>query len=118
MKQKGQKKKWFARLKVQYDKILEDGIPVERPLYWILDLMEYADENYYCVYTFADFFEETLEHLADSRYLALWKIYDHMLHDPEMEAAGDVVFVPDGPEYDHIGLHYFGTQPRRRLKKT
>ncbi len=109
---------WFARLKVQYDKILEDGIPVERPLYWILDLMEYADENYYCVYTFADFFEETLEHLADSRYLALWKIYDHMLHDPEMEAAGDVVFVPDGPEYDHIGLHYFGTQPRRRLKKT
>ena len=66
----------------------------------------------------ADFFEETLEHLADSRYLALWKIYDHMLHDPEMEAAGDVVFVPDGPEYDHIGLHYFGTQPRRRLKKT
>lgn len=111
-------KQWFACLKEQYDIILEDGFAVEKPLYWILDLMEYADENYYCVYTFTDFFEETLEHLADRRYLALWKIYDRMLHDPEMEKAGDVIFVPDGPEYDHIGLHYFGTQPRRRLKKT
>lgn len=38
-----------------------------------------------------------------------------MLHDPEMEEAGSVVFVPDGEEYEHIGLHYWGEPPRRRL---
>lgn len=39
-----------------------------------------------------------------------------MLHDSEMEKAGSVVFAPEGPEYEHVGLHYFGTPPRRRLK--
>lgn len=39
------------------------------------------------------------------------------MHAPEMEKAGSVVFVPEGPEYEHVGLHYYGTQPRRRLKR-
>lgn len=39
-----------------------------------------------------------------------------MLHDPEMEEAGNIIFVPDGPEYENAGVHYFSTQPRRRLK--
>ena len=89
---------------------------VDNPMYWILDLMQYADENYYRVYTFSDFFQESIEHLQDRRFLALWKIYDDMLHDPVMEEAGSVIFVPEGPEYEHAGLSYFGTPPRRRLK--
>ncbi len=79
--------------------------------------MEYADENYYRVYTFSDFFQETMENLSDRRFWALWKMYDEMLHDPEMEKAGSVIFVPEGPEYENVGLHYYGTQPRRRLKR-
>lgn len=39
-----------------------------------------------------------------------------MLHDPVMEEAGNVVFVLEGPEYEHVGLYYFGIPPRRRLK--
>ena len=50
------------------------------------------------------------------RFLALWKIYDKMLHDDEMEEAENVIFVPDGPVYENIGIDYSGTQPRRRLK--
>lgn len=92
-------KAWFADLKSRFEKIVE-----------------YADENYYRVYTFSDFFQETVENLNDNRFLALWRIYDEMLHDPELEDAGSVIFVPEGPEYEHIGLHYFGTPPRRRLK--
>ena len=43
-------------------------------------------------------------------FLTLWKIYDEMLHDSVMEEAGNVVFVPEGPEYEHVGLYYFGTR--------
>ncbi|MDE7211027.1 MAG: hypothetical protein K2O03_06235, partial [Lachnospiraceae bacterium] len=109
-------KGWFTDLRIRFEKLLELEHTVDSPLEWILDLMEYADENYYRVYTFSGFFKETIEHLKDKRFLALWKIYDEMLHNPEMEEAGSVVFVPEGPEYEHVGLHYFGTPPRRRLK--
>lgn len=110
-------KDWFADLKGHFEKIMETEDVVNNSLHWILDLMEYADENYYRVYTFSDFFQETMENLNDRRFWALWKMYDEMLHDPEMEKAGSVIFVPEGPEYEHVGLHYYGTQPRRRLKR-
>ena len=109
-------KTWFDDLKSRFDMFMESDYVVENPLYWILGLMEYADENYYRIYSFSDFFKETMEHLNDKRFWTLWKIYDEMLHDPVMEEAGNVVFVPEGPEYEHVGLHYFGTPPRRRLK--
>ncbi|MCM1538265.1 MAG: hypothetical protein NC254_07705 [bacterium] len=107
---------WFADLEKQYEAIMEQELTVSNPLYWILDLMEYADANYYCIYAFSDFFEETMEHLNDRRFLALWKIYDDMLHDPKFEKAGSVIFVPDGPEYANIGIYDPDAPSRRRLK--
>ena len=109
-------KEWFVDLRKQFEDILREEFMPQNPLLWILDLMKYADENYYRVYTFSDYFEETILYLSDKRFLALWKIYEKMLHDHEMEEAGNVIFVPDGPEYEKIGIHYWGTQPRRRLK--
>ncbi len=79
---------WFADLRGRYDHMMEAEPSVGEPLKWILEIMAYADKNYYLLFTFADFFEETLEHLTDRRYLALWSIYDAMIHDPEMEEAG------------------------------
>ena len=38
-----------------------------------------------------------------------------MLRDPELKKAGDVIFVPEGPEYEKVGLHYWGNPPKRRL---
>lgn len=98
------------------DMLMESGYVIENPLYWILELMEYADENYYRIYTFSDFFKETMEYLNDGRFLTLWKLYDEMLHDPVVEEAGNVVFVSEEPEYELVGLYYFGTPPRCRLK--
>lgn len=109
-------KNWFDELRSRFDMLMDSGYVIENPLYWILELMEYADENYYRIYTFSEFFSETMEHLNDRRFWALWKIYDEMLHNPVMEEAGSVIFVPEGPEYEHVGLHYLGTPPRRRLK--
>lgn len=61
-------KTWFDDLKSRFDMLMESGYVVENPLYWILELMEYADENYYRIYTFSDFFKETMEHLNDERF--------------------------------------------------
>ncbi len=108
---------WLDRLKRRFSEILEDGFSEENPLQWITGLIKYADENYYRIYTFDDFLEETKRNLDDARFLALWKLYDELLHDPEMEEAGNAVFVPDGPEYARTGLYYLGTPPRRRLTK-
>ena len=106
---------WFQGLKKQFDNLIKEEVQVDNPLRWIVDLMVYADEEYYRVYTFSDFFEETLENLTDKKYIVLWKIYENMLHDPELEEVGSIIFVPEGIEHEHEGLHYLGEQPRRRL---
>ena len=108
-------REWFDALKKRYEEIFEMELLIENPLKYILTLMEEAEENYYRIYTFSEFFEETLENLKDKRYLVLWKLYEEMLHDPELKKAGDVIFVPEGPEYEHKGLHYLGKTPKRRL---
>ena len=59
---------WFDDLKSRFDMFMESGDRVENSLYWILELMEYADENYYRVYTFSNFFNETMDHLNDRRF--------------------------------------------------
>ena len=78
-------------------------------------MLEEANENYYQIYAFSDFFEETLENICDKRYQTLWKIFDNMVHDPEMKKAGNVIFLPDEPEHENEDLHYMGVQPKRRL---
>ena len=106
---------WFRDLKRKYELIMSDDIETRNLLQYMLDLMIEADENYYNVFAFADFFEESLENLSDKRYQTLWRLYDMLIHDPELMAAGDVIFVPDGPEHEHEGIHYWGEQPKRRL---
>ena len=107
--------KWFDSLKKQYDEIAKSEFYIKHPLKYIINLLDEAYEEYYQICTFAEFFEETIEHLNDARYLSLWKLFDQMVHDPELKKAGDVIFVPDGPEHENEGLHYWGEQPKRRL---
>lgn len=108
-------KLWFQMLRTQFDLFMEGEMQVEKPLKYILELMEYADENYYRIYTITEFFEESMDNIHDKRYLVLWKLYENMLYDSELEEAGSVIFVPEGPEYEHVGLHYWGEEPKRRL---
>lgn len=106
---------WFKYLRKEFDTIMHEENVIEHPLRYILELMEEADENYYNVFTFADFFEECLENLGDKRYQVLWRLYDMLIHDPELKAAGDVIFVPEGPGHENEGIHYWGDEPKRRL---
>lgn len=107
--------KWFYDLKNRYDEIVNMENVMENPLKYIINLMQEVNENYYRIFTFSDFFEETLENLTDIRYQSLWKLYEEMIYDPELKKAGDIIFVPDGPEHENEGLYYLGEQPKRRL---
>ncbi len=102
-------------LKCEFNRILSRDFLIERPVEYVMNLLEYADENYYHIYAFSEFMRETLENIGDKKYLVLWKIFDEMLYNPEMQKAGSVIFVPDEPGYEKQGLHYLGKQPKRRL---
>ena len=106
---------WFEHLKAEYNLLLSDDIIIKHPLPYILELMEEAAEDFGRVFTLGEFFEETLENMNDKKYQTLWRLYDNMIHDPELRAAADVIFVPEGPGHEKEGLHYWGKEPKRRL---
>lgn len=107
---------WFHSLKRESDIMMENDNPVENLLNYMTELLVEADENYYNIFAFSDFVEESLNNSNDMRYQVLWRLFDKMIHDPELMKAGDVIFVPEGPEHESEGLHYWGEQPKRRLK--
>lgn len=107
--------KWFEDLKRKYNQLVMDDVIIKKPLPYILGLMEEANDDFYNIYTFADFFEETLEHMSDKKYQTLWRLYDNLIHNQELRKAADVIFVPEGPGHEHEGLFYIGEQPKRRL---
>ena len=106
---------WFKDLKKLYDNLLDEEFNISNMLLYVTNLLNDANENYYNIYAFSDFWEETLEHLQDKKYQVLWKIFDSMIKDPEMKKAGEVIFVPEGPGHEKEGLHYIGEEPKRRL---
>ena len=83
---------WFNELKVRFDQWMETDFTVERPLSFFLNVMAEADSSYYRIYTFSQFFEESLEHMRDKSYLALWKLYEELISDPELKAAATVIY--------------------------
>lgn len=59
-----------------------------------------------------------MQRLQDKKYLSLWKVFESMVYDPKMKEAGEVIFVPEGPEYENKGIHYWEETSKRRLKRT
>lgn len=111
-----QVKSWFAELKSQYESAIEEEYLVENPLKYIVDLLKYADDNYYQIYVFKNFFEESLSNIHDKRYMTLWKMFEFMLYDPMMKQEVEVIFVPEGPGHEREGIHYWEKTTKRRLK--
>lgn len=109
---------WFVELKTQYESIMEEDFLAENPLKYIVDLLKYADDNYYQIYVFKNFFEETLSHINEKRYIALWKLFESMLYDPKMKQEVEVIFVPVGPEHEYEGIHDLEKTTKRRLKNS
>ena len=78
---------WFLELKTEFDGMMKEDSVVEKPLKYMVDLLEEAEENFYRIFVGADYFQECL----------------------------DVIFVPEGPEHEKEGVHYWGEEQGRRL---
>ncbi|MBR3356348.1 MAG: hypothetical protein IKG46_00660 [Solobacterium sp.] len=62
----------------------------------IADIMEYAENHYYRIYTFSGFLYHTVSHLHDPDVQILWKLYRRLLHQPDLLKSASVLFDDDG----------------------
>lgn len=88
----GENQKWFGDLKKQFDFHMEENKPIKNVINYIMDDLYFVDYNYQHIYVFADFLEETLDHIQDLRYQALWRIFHDMVHASDMLQMGESVF--------------------------
>lgn len=103
---------WFQELKTIYDKYIQETVKVEHPIMWIIDLLDYAENNYCQIYAFTDCLKETFENINDQKYLVLWKIFEDMIYDKTMYQNGSVIFRSEENEYSKWDGLY-----RRRLNE-
>lgn len=54
-------KDWFLQLKEMYNHYMQNSIDIENPLSWIMDMLVYAENNYYQIYVFSDFLKKVLK---------------------------------------------------------
>ncbi|MBO5176688.1 MAG: hypothetical protein J6C07_04745 [Lachnospiraceae bacterium] len=106
---------WFYELKIEFDNMVEEECIIKNPLRYMVELLEEAEENFYRVFAISNYFEECMENLNDVRYQTLWRLFDKLIHSQELREAADVIFVPEGPEHENEGVHYWGDKPKRRL---
>lgn len=83
---------WLQGLKSRFDKIMADGVNMKSPLRRIKDTLDYGEERYVRLYIFDDFINETMDNITDARFIALWQLFDEVLHDPENLEAASVLF--------------------------
>lgn len=75
---------WLTELRERFDKLMEEDTGESGGLKWLVELISEEQDAGLWSFPFADFFEETVEHLSDKRYICLWKIFEQLLHDPEL----------------------------------
>ncbi len=85
---------WFDELKNTFTEKLSQNVQVKNPIKRICTMLKFAFKEYYKVYAFESFWEETLENLLDKRYWILWLMFEEMLHDPKMLRIVDEIFIP------------------------
>lgn len=89
---------WFSELYQSYLIHMEEKIIINNTFEWLLDILEYIQNQYCHIYAFTSFFKETLAHINDQRYLVLWKLLEEMAHDPQMLEEGHVIFQENNDE--------------------
>jgi len=88
-------KAWFSELKAQYDELMKDEDLKPVDMKQVMDVLDYAEDNYHYVFVFSDFFEETIGHTADKKYAAYWKIFENIVRDEQNLVAAAEMFARD-----------------------
>lgn len=94
-------KAWLLDLKREYDSILYRDIDTKNSLKNIKAILDYAEENYTHIYLFSDFIDETMGNLDKPEFMALWLLFERVLHDEYNLKANQVIWEPaEGYEND------------------
>lgn len=95
---------WLRSLKARYENKLSQEFSFDQPLSRIVHLLRDADDTYDDIMCFQCFLTETIEHLSDRRYLALWSIFEETVEDPGLRsrAHSPVQFWPRDPFRDNM----------------
>ena len=86
---------WFHDLRRQYEQILVCWESIANPLQYIMETAWEGSQLCCEVYPFSWFFEESLSHMQEKKYLAYWVLYDRLIRDSkdQVQAEGDSQFV-------------------------
>ena len=92
---------WLAELKENYDAILKEGVELDKPLRYIKEILDYAEEKYSHIYLFNDFIDETMDKINKAEFMALWILFGRVLHDEKnLEASKELIEAAEGYEDD------------------
>lgn len=92
---------WLAELKDNYEAILKEGVELDKPLRYIKEILDYAEEYYSHIYLFNDFIDETMDKINKAEFMALWILFERVLHDEKnLEASKDLIEAAEGYEDD------------------
>ena len=92
---------WLAELKGSYDAILKEGVKLDKPFRYIQEVLDYAEEYYSHIYLFNDFVDETMDKINKAEFMALWILFERVLHDEKnLEASKDLIEAAEGYEDD------------------
>ena len=90
---------WLQELKSRFDQIMAEGVNMQFPFRRIKATLDFAQEHYVRIYVFDDFMNETMDYITDARFIALWQLFDEVLHDPENLKAASVLFEIADPNW-------------------
>ena len=90
---------WLQGLKSRFDQIMAEGVNMQFPFRRIKATLDFAQEHYVRIYVFDDFMNETMDYITDARFIALWQLFDEVLHDPENLKAASVLFEIADPNW-------------------
>lgn len=96
--------RWLDSLKNAYARIMADGVDMHSPLRRIKNIIDFGESHYYKLLLFEDFINEIMDNITDKRYMALWMVFDEVLHDQENLEAAKVVI--EQVEWDSLLKEY------------
>lgn len=85
----------FTKLNISFQRILKEETPITKGIDWIIEILYFVRDEYTSIFVFTDFLNETIMNIKDQRYLALWKLFEDICHNPTMLESASVLFELD-----------------------
>ncbi|MBE5964149.1 MAG: hypothetical protein E7252_04325 [Lachnospira sp.] len=85
-------KVWFSELKEKFDELMAADYKQENLIKYVFELLYEANCEYYGIYAFNTFFEESIDNINDKRYQVLWKMFGDMINNPELKETGKAIY--------------------------